>query len=263
MVARASLHNQEELKRKDVRIGDWVEIVRAGGVIPKVQKVIIEKRGNEVGKKPFEFPSTCPACGSAVRKVEGYVALRCENRDCPAQRIARLRHFVSREAFDIEGLGEKSLAGFCQEDLLSEPHHIFQLHKEDTRKKILALEGWQDKSLNNLLVNIEQRRSMPFASLLYALGIPSVGATRAREIAVRARRKKLTFKNLSEQARRVKKGRVENVWTRIIKLIFRKLGWTRITKLIFRKLGWTRITKLLFRKLGKANTQSSKGSRSG
>ena len=226
MVARASLHNQEELKRKDVRIGDWVEVVRAGGVIPKVQKVIVEKRGNEVGKKPFEFPRACPSCQKPVRKVEGYVALRCENRDCPAQLSARLRHFVSREAFDIEGLGEKSLEVFCQEGLLSEPHHIFQLHKKDTRKKILALEGWQDKSLHNLLVNIEQRRSMPsFAALLYALGIPSVGATRAREIAVRARRKKLTFRNLVEQARKVENGRRENVWTRIIKLIVRMLGW--------------------------------------
>ena len=203
VVTRASLHNEEELKRKDVRIGDWVEIVRAGGVIPKVQKVIIEKSGKEVDKTPFEFPRVCPACGSPVRKLEGYVALRCENRECSAQRIARLRHFASREAFDIEGLGEKSLTVFCLEGLLSEPHHIFQLHREDARKKILALEGWQNKSLSKLLAMIEQRRRMPFELLLYALGIPSVGATRAREIAVRARLKKLTFSNLIEQARKV------------------------------------------------------------
>ena len=203
LVTRASLHNQEELKRKDVRIGDWVELVRAGGVIPKVLKVILEKRGKEVDKKPFQLPRLCPACGEPVRKLEGYVALRCGNRDCPAQKIARLRHFASREAFDIEGLGEKSLALFCQEGLLKEPHHIFKLHKEDTRRKILALEGWLDKSLNNLIDMIEKRRRMPFQTILYALGIPSVGATRAREIALRASLKKQTFKNLVEQARRV------------------------------------------------------------
>lgn len=198
MVSRASLHNEEELRRKDVRVGDWVEVVRAGGVIPKIQKVLLDKRATE--SIAFTLPRVCPSCGSPVRRTAGYVALRCELRDCPAQRIARLRHFTAREAFDIEGLGEKSLTLFCKVGLLKEPHDIFNLHKEEAPKRILALEGWQEKSLNKLLEMIAQRRRMPFATVLYALGIPSIGVTRAREISIRARLKRQKFNDLVEQA---------------------------------------------------------------
>ena len=207
-VARATLHNEEELRRKDIRIGDWVEIVRAGGVIPKVERVLLEKRPKnkkQTGGKndgevsaSFVFPRHCPACGSAVQRSEGYVALRCMNRSCSAQRVARLRHFSSKLAFDLEGLGEKSIALFCEQGLLAEVGDIFALGREENRKKILGLEGWQEKSLGSLLDVIERRRRIVFSRVLYGLGIPSVGVTRAREIAERAGLKGCSFRNFFE-----------------------------------------------------------------
>ena len=212
-VSRATLHNEGELRRKDIRIGDWVEVVRAGGVIPKVERVLTEKRGKarskgggkdgskgggkddkEVGGS-FVFPKFCPVCGSAVRRSEGYVALRCVNRSCSAQRVARLRHFASKAAFDMEGLGEKSIALFCEQGLLEEASDIFSLVKPEHREKILALEGWQEKSLGNLLEVIERRRRVVFSRVLYGLGIPSVGVTRAGEIAERALLKGCSFRD--------------------------------------------------------------------
>ena len=208
-VSRATLHNQEELRRKDIRIGDWVEVVRAGGVIPKIERVLTEKRGKTGGKGggkgggkddkeiggSFVFPKFCPVCGSAVRRSEGYVALRCVNRSCSAQRVARLRHFASKAAFDMEGLGEKSIALFCEQGLLEEASDIFSLAKPEHREKILTLEGWQEKSLGNLLEVIERRRRVVFSRVLYGLGIPSVGVTRAGEIAERALLKGCSFRD--------------------------------------------------------------------
>ena len=200
-VSRATLHNKEELQRKDIRVGDWVEVVRAGGVIPKVERVLFEKRLKVRGSS-FVFPEHCPACGAAVQRSEGYVALRCTNRSCAAQRVARLRHFASRLAFDLEGLGERSIALFCEQGLLEEVADIFALGKAENRKKILELEGWQEKSLGNLLDVIERRRRSVFSRVLYGLGIPSVGITRAREIAERASRraskKSCSFRNFFE-----------------------------------------------------------------
>ena len=208
-VSRATLHNEEELRRKDIRIGDWVEVVRAGGVIPKIERVLTEKRGKTGGKGggkgggkddkeiggSFVFPKFCPVCGSAVRRSEGYVALRCVNRSCSAQRVARLRHFASKAAFDMEGLGEKSIALFCEQGLLEEASDIFSLAKPEHREKILTLEGWQEKSLGNLLEVIERRRRVVFSRMLYGLGIPSVGVTRAGEIAERALLKGCSFRD--------------------------------------------------------------------
>ena len=207
-VARATLHNEEELRRKDIRVGDWVEIVRAGGVIPKVERVLLEKRpknkkqtGGKDVSTSFVFPRHCPACGSAVRRSEGYVALRCMNRSCAAQRVARLRHFSSKLAFDLEGLGEKSIALFCEQGLLAEVGDIFALGMAENRKKILGLEGWQEKSLGNLLDVIERRRRIVFSRVLYGLGIPSVGVTRASEIAERAGLKGCSFRDFFEAMR--------------------------------------------------------------
>ena len=202
-VSRATLHNEEELRRKDIRIGDWVEVVRAGGVIPKVERVLSEKRLEDDSKisASFVFPKRCPVCGSRVRRSEGYVALRCTNRACSAQRVARLRHFASRLAFDLEGLGEKSIALFCEQGLLEEVADIFSLRKAEHQKKILGLEGWQEKSLGNVLDVIERRRRIVFSRVLYGLGIPSVGVTRAREIAARALQKGRSFRDFFEGMR--------------------------------------------------------------
>ena len=149
----------------------------------------------------FVFPKRCPVCGSRVRRSEGYVALRCTNRACSAQRVARLRHFASRLAFDLEGLGEKSIALFCEQGLLEEVADIFSLRKAEHQKKILGLEGWQEKSLGNVLDVIERRRRIVFSRVLYGLGIPSVGVTRAREIAARALQKGRSFRDFFEGMR--------------------------------------------------------------
>lgn len=190
VVANATLHNEDEIKRKDVRVGDTVIVQRAGDVIPQIVGVVLEKRPE--GAAEYKFPTECPVCGShAVREVnertgEMDAVRRCTGGlICPAQAKERLRHFVSRNAFDIEGLGEKQIEAFYDEGRIREPSDIFTLaRREDLRNdKLIDKKGYGRKSVENLFKAIEARRSIPLDRFIFALGIRHVGETTARDLA--------------------------------------------------------------------------------
>jgi DNA ligase (NAD+) len=190
VVANATLHNEDEIARKDIRIGDTVMIQRAGDVIPQVLGIVPELRPK--GAKPFVFPEVCPACGShAVRELNDKTGKldavrRCTGGlICPAQRVERLRHFVSRNAFDIEGIGEKLIQEFYDEGLITSPPDIFTLEERDRRSKtpLRQREGWGETSARNLFAAIDARRTIALDRFIYALGIRHVGETTARLLA--------------------------------------------------------------------------------
>ena len=180
-VTNVTLHNRDEIARQGLRIGDRIVLQRAGDVIPQV----VENLTREVPRTPYLFPDHCPVeyggCGSEAVAEEGEVDVRCTGGlVCPAQRTERLRHFVSRGALDIEGLGEKTIAEFFALGWLESPADIFRL--KDRRAAILEREGWQDKSVENLLAAIEAKRTPDAARLLFGLGIRHVGAVTARDL---------------------------------------------------------------------------------
>lgn len=176
-VTNVTLHNRDEIARLGVRPGDRVVIQRAGDVIPQV----VENLTREEDRPAFTFPDHCPECGSEAVAEEGEVDVRCTGGlICPAQRTERLKHFVSRGALDIEGLGEKTIDQFFARGWLESPADIFRLRKR--REEILALEGWQEKSVDNLLASIEAKRAPDAARLLFGLGIRHVGAVTARDL---------------------------------------------------------------------------------
>jgi len=184
VVSNATLHNEDEIARKDVRIGDTVTIQRAGDVIPQVLAVDLDKRPKN--SKPFKFPTACPVCGSAaVREVDPKTGKpeavrRCTGTlICPAQAIERLRHFVSRNAFDIEGLGERQIEAFFTDKLIAEPVDLFKLKPRD----IVEREGWGETSAKNLFAAIEARRKIALNRFIYALGIRHIGETNAVRLA--------------------------------------------------------------------------------
>ncbi len=184
VVSRATLHNQDEIARKDIRIGDLVLIQRAGDVIPQVLEVDLEKRKAE--STPFVFPKNCPSCGSEIVKVEDDVVLRCENGlSCEAQLKETLKHFVSKDAFDITGLGKKQVENFFLEGRVRSFADIFRLEKnEETvenplRKKI----GWGEKSVDNLFAAIDAKRQISLEKFIYAIGIRHVGETTSKVLA--------------------------------------------------------------------------------
>ncbi|PHS21467.1 MAG: NAD-dependent DNA ligase LigA, partial [Robiginitomaculum sp.] len=187
VVSNASLHNADEVKRLDVRVGDTVLIQRAGDVIPQVVKVLDPDRQGRPAD-PFAFPTHCPCPLStpAVRELdektgEAGVITRCSGEfACPFQRVRRLEHFVSRQAFDIEGLGKKQITAFFEENIITEPADIFTLKERNDVLKLEAREGWGETSANNLFAAIEERRHIPLERLLIALGIRHVGQTTAR-----------------------------------------------------------------------------------
>ena len=190
VVQNATLHNEDEIARKDIRIGDTVIVQRAGDVIPQILGAVLEKRPPDA--KPFEFPSLCPVCGShAVRDINektGKVdaVRRCTGGlICPAQAVERLRHFVSRHAFDIEGLGEKSIQAFFDEGRIRAPADIFTLKARDATSQppLAEKEGWGAQSAANLFAAIEARRTIPLQRFIFALGIRHVGETTARLLA--------------------------------------------------------------------------------
>ena len=195
VVQNASLHNEDYIRAigndgnpirdgVDIRIGDTVIIQRAGDVIPQVLGVVVEKRLKSA--KPYEFPKLCPACGSHAVREEGEAVRRCTGGlICPAQQVERLRHFVSRDAFDIEGFGEKQVQAFFADGLVMSPADIFTLEKRDRRaeKKLVEREGYGETSVRNLFHAIDARRSIPLNRLIYALGIRHIGATNARLLA--------------------------------------------------------------------------------
>jgi DNA ligase (NAD+) len=176
-VARATLHNGEEIKRKDIRIGDIVVIEKSGEIIPAVVEVVASRRtGTE---KIFQMPRTCPSCGEPVSRQEGLIDLRCTNVECPEQVKRRLEHFAHRGAMDIEGLGEAMVAQLVEHGSVRRVDHIYRLQQPDLE----SLERMGPKSVANLLRAIESSKSQPFWRLLFGLGILHVGATAARELA--------------------------------------------------------------------------------
>ena len=177
VVSNVTLHNRDEIERLGVRPGDRMRIQRAGDVIPQV----VENLTRDEDRPAFHFPETCPECGSEAVAEEGEVDVRCTGGlICPAQRYQRLIHFVSRGALDIDGLGEKSIAEFLEAGLIHSPADIFRLRKH--RTDILAREGWQEKSVDNLLAAIEAKRKPDAARLLFGLGIRHVGSVTARDL---------------------------------------------------------------------------------
>ena len=176
-VTNATLHNRDEIARLSLRVGDRVVIQRAGDVIPQV----VANLTSEEPRAPFAFPDHCPECGSEAVAEEGEVDVHCTGGlICPAQRTQRLEHFVSRKALDIEGLGEKTIAQFFALGWLESPADIYRLRRR--RSDILSLEGWQEKSVDNLLAAIEAKRAPDAARLLFALGIRHVGEVTARDL---------------------------------------------------------------------------------
>ena len=182
VVSNATLHNEDEIARKDIRVGDRVIIQRAGDVIPQVVEVLTAKRPKD--SKPYKFPTKCPACGSHAVREEGEVARRCTGGlICPAQAVERLKHFVSRNAFDIEGFGEKNIEAFFTDQLIESPADLFTLEKRGGREKLEGREGWAEKSIDNLFAAIDRRRTISLERFIYALGIRQVGQATARLLA--------------------------------------------------------------------------------
>jgi DNA ligase (NAD+) len=177
MVSRATMHNEDEVLKKDVRVGDTVIIQRAGDVIPEVVKVILEKRPS--GTKKFKMPANCPECGSDVVRYEGEVAHRCVNISCPAQLKEHIRHFASRGTMDIEGLGEKVSAQLFDAQLISDPADLYFLTKE----QLVALDRQAEKSAQNLIDAIARSKNPPLDKFIYALGIRHVGERTAKLLA--------------------------------------------------------------------------------
>jgi DNA ligase (NAD+) len=172
MVSNATLHNEDYITDKDIRIGDQVQIQRAGDVIPQVLGVDVEARKGD--ETVFIYPDHCPSCGSPAIRPEGEAVRRCTGQlSCPAQLLERLKHFVSRDAFDIEGLGARIIEELHQEGMLNEPADIFHLNQY--RDTLAARDGWGELSVNNLFSAIEQRRNIPLERLIYGLGIRQVG----------------------------------------------------------------------------------------
>ncbi|WP_296716238.1 NAD-dependent DNA ligase LigA [Erythrobacter sp.] len=180
-VTNVTLHNRDEIARLGLRIGDRVVIQRAGDVIPQVVENLTRPKEGGEPRPAYPFPDHCPECGSEAVAEEGEVDVRCTGGlICPAQRTQRLEHFVSRKALDIEGLGEKTIAQFFVLGWLESPADIFRLRQR--RSDILALEGWQDKSVDNLLAAVETKRTPDAARLLFGLGIRHVGEVTARDL---------------------------------------------------------------------------------
>jgi DNA ligase (NAD+) len=178
-VSRATLHNEDELRRKDVRVGDRVFLRRAGDVIPEIVRVIAESRPAE--SKPWEMPKQCPACGTAVVREEGEAVTRCPNPACPAKTVSRLRHFASRLAMDIEGLGVETSTQLTETGLVKTPADLYRL----TYEQLVGLDRFADLSARNLLAAIEASKTRPLRHVIYALGIRMVGEATAAALARR------------------------------------------------------------------------------
>ena len=180
VVSRATLHNEDEIARKDIREGDVIFLQRAGDVIPQVTGVDLKQRPPRT--KPYVFPAHCPECGSLAVREEGEVVRRCEGGlICPAQAVERLRHFTSRTAFNIEGLGDQRIRELWADQLIGAPADIFRLHQH--RAALSVREGWGEKSAAKLLDAIEARRTIPLERFIFALGIRQVGEATGKLLA--------------------------------------------------------------------------------
>ncbi|NUM88602.1 MAG: NAD-dependent DNA ligase LigA [Bdellovibrionales bacterium] len=176
-VSRATLHNEEEIGRKDVRIGDWVVVQRAGDVIPEVLRVLAERRDGS--EKSFLFPEKCPGCGGSVVKDAGGVAVRCVSPDCPARLRERVEHFVGKGGLDVAGMGKEIVAQLVERGLVKSLPDIYRL----TRGDLLSLEGFKEKKADNLLRAIEVSKAPKLGRFLFALGIRHVGERMAERLA--------------------------------------------------------------------------------
>jgi len=191
-VQRATLHNEDEIRRKDIRVGDTVLIQKAGEVIPEVIKVVKEKRTGR--EKTFKMPDKCPICGSKVVKPEGEVVSRCNNISCPAQVKGRIKHFVSRQAMDIDGLGLAIIEQLVDKKKIKDFADLYYLKKED----LVELERMAEKSSDNLIKAIEASKDRPLSNLIYALGIRFVGSYASKLLAKRISNL-LDLKDLSKE----------------------------------------------------------------
>ncbi|WP_335946446.1 NAD-dependent DNA ligase LigA [Salipiger bermudensis] len=195
VVSNATLHNEDYIAGrdasgtpirdgKDIRVGDWVQVYRAGDVIPKIADVDLSKRPD--GAEPYAFPETCPECGSEAIREEGDAVRRCSGGlICPAQAVEKLKHFVSRSAFDIEGLGAKQVEQFYRDAWISEPAEIFTLRERygSGLQQLKNREGWGEKSANNLFDAIDEKRKIELGRVLFSLGIRHVGEVVANDLA--------------------------------------------------------------------------------
>jgi DNA ligase (NAD+) len=176
-VTRATLHNEDEVTRKDVRAGDWVLVQRAGDVIPEVLKVITSKRTGQ--EKPFKMPATCPVCGTGLVRPPGEAVTRCPNPDCSAQLKRSIRHFASKGAMDIDGLGEKIVEQLVENSLIQDVADLYHLQVAD----LVPLERFAEKSSQNIVAAISRSKSPSLGRFIYALGIRYVGEATANLLA--------------------------------------------------------------------------------
>lgn len=179
IISRATLHNEDFISEKDIRINDWVVIQKAGDVIPEIDHVVLEKRQRDKGV--FEMPKECPVCGKPVHRISGEVAIRCVNMACPAQVFRKLVHFTSRDAMDIEGLGPGVLKTLINQGLVQTPVDIYGL--EESKERLLSLEKFGQKSVDNLLTAIEASKNQDLSRLIFGLGIPLVGLRSSKVLA--------------------------------------------------------------------------------
>ena len=177
VISSAALHNEEDIHRKDIRIDDWVVVQRAGEVIPEIVEPIVSRRTGK--EKIFHMPTSCPVCGSEVIKPEGEAMHRCTNTACPSQALERIKHFVSRGAMDIDGVGEKLCQILFEAGLIKDAADLYYLTKE----QLLGLERMADKSASNVLSSIERSKDRPLARVIFALGILHVGEQYAELLA--------------------------------------------------------------------------------
>jgi DNA ligase (NAD+) len=179
-ISRATLHNEEDVNRKGIREGDDVIVQRAGDVIPQIVGVVLEKRPPNA--KPYVLPDHCPVCESLAVREEGMAVRRCSGGlICAAQAVERLKHFVSRDCFDIEGLGEKHITAFWEDGLIRQPGDLFRLHSRID--EIVKREGWGEVSAGKLIAAIDERRRISLERFINALGIMQVGQATARLLA--------------------------------------------------------------------------------
>jgi DNA ligase (NAD+) len=181
VISSAALHNEEDIHRKDIRMGDWVVVQRAGEVIPEIVEPIVSRRSGK--EKIFHMPGRCPVCGSEVIKPEGEAMHRCTNAACPSQALERIKHFVSRGAMDMDGVGEKLCQALFEAGLIKDAADLYYL----TREQLLGMERMADKSASNVLNSIEKSKNRPLARVIFALGIPHVGDQYAELLAERFR----------------------------------------------------------------------------
>ena len=180
-VARATLHNEDEIKRKDIRVGDIVTIEKAGDIIPQV--VLADKKRRKKESKPWHMPEKCPSCGAVVQRIPGEVAVRCPNHDkCHEQQLRRIIYFVSKPAMNIDTLGGKIVEKLMEHGFVKHPSDIYKL----TEKELSKLEGFKEKSINNLLNSIEKSKKVELSRLIMALGIKYVGKETAELLAKKA-----------------------------------------------------------------------------